>query len=932
MNHLFIHSKSIIHDPLGNVMSHDLQLDIEVLRSLVFPPENMAFYQPGIVYLNPLPGKAYLFRTEAVKPVFSDTCMWHGTAPENPEIYADLCITGLEGTGDIAVAGQISIANKRYAITPTGNGYVRIDLVRSQGITCHEPAIKPQDPEASHVSRIYDNSNAAEAIITVLALYPTAIKQRVGENNIKAIVGHMLEQANQIFKNTAIHASVNVLAMEEFTSFKYTEVVDLLQNEVVTVDVGGTGKVTRMPQWDAVSERRDVHNADIVLLLGEGQVAHVHGMAVETVGIASSLPEPVRHDVTDLSVATLAISVTTQTVGFDPGMTFAHELGHLLGAKHSRHTQPTRLGLSPMYDYAHAYIAPDKAYATVMGYTIDSPTLIPAFSAAGQVWQGKKLGTPIDQPLAADVASLLRVSTAVMASYRGTSPNSRTEQLQMIVDPVIGGTILPSELGPYPKNAMVTVKAIPRAGHQFKGWELDGLPAGKANPMVIKMDQAHALKAQYETGKDYQFSVIADATVAAAGGTLKLDPAGEKFPYGTEMKVQYVPSTTHRDSATEWTIDGKLTGIPVSEKLVLLPEENKRIGVCIGAVDVVSHDLNLVVGMYCYRNVKNQQFNIVFHDTWGPLGHTRINVSTLERYQDKTGIKEVRLQQNMLTTDCYGRATLQFDLGTQSTPDVSLFLAFTMEGRPSESAIILTLPLWTDTKLPQSVCVQRPSNWNQYIVAGKTPASTTFKFVDRHQEPCVNFENSELHFRLNGGTEPQNKTGIKLVNETVKTDLHASVLLSCAASDKSGKGSAITYLKTSWVDIPLFGIHLLPAMISDLLRFEKNTVISAGKSVQPLMVWINEDYRFFYPALPIFGKFFCDLNMRVELDAGDTGLVCQQITPALATLSSLSTKGQGFPLFLGTAKQKGLAKLKLHLEQNGIAIYDSPIEMTITVQ
>jgi hypothetical protein len=61
-----------------------------------------------------------------------------------------------------------------------------------------------------------------------------------------------------------------------------------------------------------------------------------------------------------------------------------------------------------------------------------------------------------------------------------------------------GGTTNPAPgTYTYPSGASVTVTAIPSSGYIFDHWELDGVDAGKVNPITVTMDKDHSLTAYF---------------------------------------------------------------------------------------------------------------------------------------------------------------------------------------------------------------------------------------------------------------------------------------------------------------------------------------------------------------------------------------------------------------------------------------------------
>lgn len=891
--------------------NYKVKINTLALKHILISDTQSVFSEPEEVRFNLLPEIDISFRTEVKKCFLDSGFIWEGSAPGQPDLRANLSVIGLDDGQDLFVAGAFYHAGKRFVITPSEAGYVSVHLFERQKELIPLPSVKPQStaPEPEFFDLASDES---VAVINALALYPVKMLTSPGENSLKAIIGHMQQTATQVFKNSGINAIINFIAYEAVPELENPE-VDKLLSDVGSVDVGGTGKVTHGKCWNSVSALRDAHDADIVVLLGEGKA---QGLAIIE-GIAMSIPEPVRFDQSDLSVATLAVAVSN-THSADPGITFSHEVGHLLGGKHSRNVQPTRSGLSAMYDYAHAYISPDKSYVTMMGYDVDAKEVLPAYSSADSKYNGKPLGVAIDKPGAADVASLFRLTTRVMASYRGTNVSDKTQILKVEVDPIIGGTVLPAELGPYSKGTVVNVKAMPRAGHTFKHWLLDGVVAGTKNIMSVKMDTLHTLKAVFVNGQDHWITVHKDSSITYSGGTVTFKPEGHKFPYGTEITISFLSGKYTRSHATYWVVDGINTGLTVNEPLTLLPEQDLKIGVQLGTI--MPQDVKNVPSSSIFPGGKHC-ISLVFYDMWGPLSNRKYTLSVLGDYNGVKGYTGIKFQESIILTDSYGVAILQYDANPALTE--TAFLSFKDE---KETSLIFKMSLINEEENLRSNTFRIPIR-NQYILAGNQPSPVEFTLVDTTGKPAVQGKNCEFTFSTDNYAG--DKTGIKLTSSVVKTDACSKGVLSFSASEKQGAGTKVIRYKDIQPSVPFALIHVLPSKIEDFLIAPKALSLKAGEHIGFQVVTVNEAYQLLH--LSELGMAFSELNLKIDMDDGGTGLQCQQKSTALTLLSLQSGKTQGFPLFMSKSSARGTARMHLYLENKGQRLYTSPIEIVFNV-
>jgi len=891
-----------------------IKINAAALHNLLKVTPRSGFSEPEFISFNLLADTELTFSTEIIKPFLGTGLIWEGSVPGQPELRAHLSVTGLDDGQGLFIAGAFRLKGQRFVITPAGADYVCVHLPEPRNGPLSLPPVKPQStaPESGVLSVSADES---VAVIHALALYPKKMLTLLGEKELKAIIGHMQQTAAQVFKNSGINATVSFIASESLATLEHSQVEDML-NDVGDVDTGGTGNVTRGKCWDAVTARRNAHKADIVVLLGEGQ--RVVGGSI--VGKAISIPEPVRFDQSDLSVATLAVCVFQQN---DAAFIFCHELGHLLGGKHSRHVQPTREGLSPMYDYAHAYISPDKSYVTMMGYDVDAKEILPAFSAADLAYNGKPLGVAIDKPGAADVASLFRLTTRVMATYGGGA-SDRTQTLNVEVDPLVGGTVLPAELGPYTKGTNVNVKAVPRAGHAFKHWLLDGVVAGTKNIMSVLMDKPHTLRAVFENGQNHWITALPDPTVAQSGGTLRIKPEGFRFPYGTEVTLSYQPDKYKRSHATFWVVDGNATGVPVTEPLTLLPEQDVQVGV---QLDNIAHYQPTYLSIYSSHPGGKQVITPVFYDMWGPLSNRKYTVSILSSYGGIPGYEQLTLGENTVVTDSKGVAVLHYEADIASLTYHELGIAYLAFRHENEAPLVLRLMLAAD-KPKTDVHHFTISDRNQYILAGSRPSDVRFTASDIMDRPDPRGRNEEFIFTAD--KYPGDKTGIKLPRILVKTDASAKGSLSFSASGKQGAGTNVIRCQYSYYhSYPFSLIHVLPEKIGDFLAGPESVAVKVGDDVEYQIISVKGTYSLFH--LSDLSETFSDLSLKIEMADGGTGLRCLHESVSLSSLPFVSAKTQGFPLFMGRATSRGTATMRLYLENQGHRFYSTPLEIIFRV-
>lgn len=486
---------------------------------------------------------------------------WRGIVPGLATVSAHLGITFSENA--VCVAGSVHTSSCHWLLHPHDSSTgVWIAPARVDSLGCGNPAVYPQQPgESSEYSYYSAEDDAMPAIIDVLVLYPPATAKALahGHDDIISYMRYAETETNAIFSNSDINAQVRIIHIQEVSALHGSTVSELL-GEVIVHSPGTGGRLHIEPgdSWGLVSGLRDAWQADVVVLLSDKPGVQGTGRVQ---GIAATIPEPTLADHSDLDVAVFSMLGVPPSQTYNLSYTFAHELGHLLGGKHDRLTQPLHSGWDPTYDYAHAYLAPDWSFVTIMGY--DHPERgayrIPYFSNPDKTWQGQPVGIALGKPGASDIARLFRLSTRVMSRYRGgNAPRWEPVYLNLTVEPSLGGFVTPEQLGPYPQGRQISIRATARSGYVFDHWVLNGVSLTEPE-MTLTMDKNHSLKAVFVAGEGAQPTVRLGALALRYGCQLQFQPSpGPSYAAGSDIKVLAIASLAALQSEIPlgWLLEG----------------------------------------------------------------------------------------------------------------------------------------------------------------------------------------------------------------------------------------------------------------------------------------------------------------------------------------------------------------------------------------
>jgi hypothetical protein len=305
--------------------------------------------------------------------------------------------TPLPGSFSLAITGTIvegtlsTASGETYAISGRPDELVYTRVAAQTPFLC--PVIPGPAGSSEKAAAAVSRQTEDTSEVDILVVYTAAVKAALGGssgslNSIRGAVAY----TNQAFANSGVPTTLNLVGVSEVEIAESGSCLyDLFQlNNSATV-AGGV-----------VERLRAQSGADLVSLwTADGDCG----------GIAFLLTNPNGSPSASLSITVLAALNRFQT--------FAHEIGHNLGANHDRGNAGTVPGLFP-YSYGFQNATGEPAFRDLMAYEcLGAPCpRQPYFSNPSVSVFGRPIGIAAPANNSADAAATFRLSAPVVASYR----------------------------------------------------------------------------------------------------------------------------------------------------------------------------------------------------------------------------------------------------------------------------------------------------------------------------------------------------------------------------------------------------------------------------------------------------------------------------------------------------------------------------------
>lgn len=253
----------------------------------------------------------------------------------------------------------------------------------------------PDDPDPDPPSRA-----GGSATIDILLLYTRAARDLAGGPlAVQSLLNLFVEETNRGFAGSDVLAQLRIAGMSEVDFQKTNPEADLH-----SLAENGDGIL------DDVRDLREQSSADVVHLVVDGFWA-VNGRGI--CGIAQGLLDPRSPD------DSIAFSMSGS--GMQCNLSFAHEMGHLMGLSHDHYAVNANGGRPRgAFHYSYGYVNRSESWRTIMAYPeACSPNRCPRLPLYSNPRRNHLVtGSPLGQLNSADASQSLNQTRTIVASFR----------------------------------------------------------------------------------------------------------------------------------------------------------------------------------------------------------------------------------------------------------------------------------------------------------------------------------------------------------------------------------------------------------------------------------------------------------------------------------------------------------------------------------
>jgi hypothetical protein len=373
-------------DRLASIQARPGAAEVHLARSATDPGRLLR--QGAAVRIAVAPGVQVVATGERVAQRAPDDISWAGPL-QGGEGWVQAVF--MEG----GVTATVRVGGTTYSIEPLGNGLHAVSRIDQNALPPEHSPENPSGALTAPVSFAVDGISAARSgergdvgiqavsTVNVLVVYTASAASAAG--NIASKIQLAVDETNTSYANSGI--GINMVRVNT-SQVTYNEAGRTFSQHVSALQGTADGMM------DNVHALRNTYAADVVMLVVND---------TEACGIAAAIQ----------ATATSAFTVADQSciTGY---YSFAHEIGHLQGARHDRFVD----GSTTPYAYGHGFIPSTKTWRTIMSYgnNCSNCTRIQWWSNPLKTYPptGQVMGTAASE----DNARVLNLTAATVAAFR----------------------------------------------------------------------------------------------------------------------------------------------------------------------------------------------------------------------------------------------------------------------------------------------------------------------------------------------------------------------------------------------------------------------------------------------------------------------------------------------------------------------------------